>query len=91
MCAGGEEAGLEVWGVVAGEEDGAEGEVGVEGTGEAAGEDEGWSGGVVEWWSGGRMGKDGRMQGSAEGFVGVALAHAGEEDLDIWVLRRWRL
>jgi len=81
--AGGDETGLEVRGVVAGKEDGAEGEAGVEGTGEAAGEDEGWSEGVVEWWSGGMMGRMGRMEGSTEGFGGVALAHAGEEDLDI--------
>jgi len=47
--AGGDEARLKVWGVVAGKEDGAEGEIGVECAGEAAGEDEGWSGGLVEW------------------------------------------
>ena len=66
-CAGGEEAELEM-GFVAGEEDGAEGEVGVQGASETGGQDE--------------RGLFSRDYGT-DGFVSIALAHAGQEDLDV--------
>jgi len=67
-CAGSEEAGLEVRGVVAGEEDIAEREVWVEGTSEAAGQDD-----------------RGFLYGErrAYGFLRVAFAHSGKQDLDV--------
>jgi hypothetical protein len=67
LSTGGEEAG-ELWGVVAGEKDRPEGEVGVESAGEAGRQHKCWL--------------LGRKYG-ADGLLGVALAHAGEEDLDV--------
>jgi hypothetical protein len=88
--AGGEQARLKVWCVVAGEEDGAEGEVWVKGTGESAGENQAecWNDGMLECWIGGHCGLSpppyvGGYSG-ADGFLGIALAHAGEEDSDVW-------
>jgi len=71
-CAGGDEPGLEVRGVVAVEQDGAEGEVGIESACEAAG----------QCYPHGAIYRS-CTESRADGVLGVALAHAGEEDLDV--------
>ena len=66
--AGGEEARLEVRCVVAEEEDGAEGEVGVQCAGEAAGQNER---------------RFLTRECGTDRFFRVASAHSGEQDLDV--------